>query len=87
MTRLRAVIGKLKDHPGPARQELYEMFSQNTHFLFELADILAENCDHDEASDYILIAAMNRCLVKSINTGNGTKNKHAISKKWFEADK
>lgn len=24
--------------------------------------------------------------VKSINTGNGTKNKHAVSKKWFDAD-
>jgi len=24
--------------------------------------------------------------VKSINTGNGIKNKHAISKKWFDAD-
>lgn len=25
--------------------------------------------------------------VKSINTGNGTKNKHAVSKKWFDAGK
>lgn len=25
--------------------------------------------------------------VNSINTGNGTKNKHAISKKWFDAEK
>lgn len=24
--------------------------------------------------------------VKSINTGNGTKNKHAVSDKWFDAD-
>jgi polyisoprenoid-binding protein YceI len=25
--------------------------------------------------------------VKSINTGNGTKNKHAVSDKWFDATK
>jgi|TARA_R110000737_G_scaffold352891_1_gene400898 polyisoprenoid-binding protein YceI len=25
--------------------------------------------------------------VKSINTGNGMKNKHAVSDKWFDADK